>query len=388
MLLWRAKLFKGNSVKILFCTPAPLTKSLGAAKVVVELAEEMQQLGWECDLVSIKDMAEESGLSLSESLRGYLQEHADKYDVVDYDHEYLPYPRREFSEKPLFVARSVLLAHHLETIPIPIGTGLRSQVGQLLKGPARRKARQERIRRAQATVAAADLVNVSNHEDKAELVRRGIPADKIAVIPYGISRTRRPLFDRISSAVPPQPVVAFVGTFDYRKGAREFPQIVSQIAAAVPNVCFKLLGTKGMFQTEAEVRARFPQRLQKHLEVTPTYKPEELPQELSDCSVGIFPSYVEGMPFGILEMLAASVPVIAYDSPGSPMMLTPEYLVASGNANAMAVKAIALLNDERRLSEARGWAKQQSQQFSWAEIAQRTNEAYHAYFQRKRNARS
>ena len=92
-------------MRILFCTPAPLTKSLGAAKVVVELAEEMRELGWECDLVSIRDLADQSGLSMCKSLRGYLLEHAANYDVVDYDHEYLPYPRSEFSPQPLFVAR-------------------------------------------------------------------------------------------------------------------------------------------------------------------------------------------------------------------------------------------------------------------------------------------
>ena len=52
-------------MRILFCTPAPLMKSLGAAKVVVELAEEMQELGWDCDLVSIRDLADQRRLSMS-----------------------------------------------------------------------------------------------------------------------------------------------------------------------------------------------------------------------------------------------------------------------------------------------------------------------------------
>ena len=199
--------------KILFCTPAPLTKSLGAAKVVVELAEEMQLLGWDCTLVCPADLAAPGDptpmKSFAANLRPYLKEHAGEYDVVDFDHEYLPYSRSEFSARPLFVARSVLLVHHLETIPIPTGQGVKRKLGTLLKGRARLRVQQERICRAQTAVEQADLVNVSNDDDKAELMRRGISGDKIVVIPYGISRSRRPLFNAVSTALPAQPVIAF-----------------------------------------------------------------------------------------------------------------------------------------------------------------------------------
>ena len=370
-------------MRILFCTPAPLTKSLGAAKVVVELAEEMRELGWECDLVSIKELADQSGQSMSESLRHYLQEHADEYDVVDYDHEYLPYARSKFSPRPLFVARSVLLVHHLETIPIPTGRGFRSTLGTLVKGRARKIARQERVQRAQKTVAEADLVNVSNHEDKTELIRRGIAPDKIVVIPYGISRARRPLFDQVSSAPPPAPVVAFVGTFDYRKGAREFPQIAQAIVDAIPNARFRLLGAKGLYKTEAEILGRFPRSLTPKIEVVLNFRPEELPGLLSSCSVGIFPSYMEGMPFGVLEMLAASVPVIAYDAPGPPMLLPAEYLVPRGDVQAMSGKIVSLLGDIGYLLAVRRWAQERSKEYEWAAIAATSSETYQGCIKRQ-----
>ena len=363
-------------MRILFCTPVPLTKSLGAAKVVVELAEEMRELGWECDLVSIRDLADQSGLSMCKSLRGYLLEHAANYDVVDYDHEYLPYPRSEFSPQPLFVARSVLLAHHLETIPIPTGRGVKAQLGVLLKGRSRAQARRERVCRAQVTVEQADLVNVSNDDDKAELMRRGIPAEKIVVVSYGISRVRRLLFDQVSSAPPSSPVVAFVGTFDYRKGAREFPQIVQAIVDAVPSVRFRLLGAKGLYKTEREVLRHFSPRMATKMEVVLKFQPEELPQLLSACSVGVFPSYIEGMPFGVLEMLAASVPVIAYDAPGPPMLLPVEHLVPRGDARAMSKKIVALLEDSLGLAAARCSAKRMSRQFDWTRAAQETHNVY------------
>ena len=38
-------------------------------------------------------------------------------------------------------------------------------------------------------------------------------------------------------------------------------------------------------------------------------------------SAGAFPSHCEGFPFGVLEMLAAGLPVVAYRAPGAPMMI-------------------------------------------------------------------
>ncbi len=362
--------------RILFCTPASLTKRLGAAKVVLELAEEMQRLGWECHLVSLQELAAASGLSAWESLRGFLINHAHEYDVVDYDHEFLPYPRSEFCRQTLFAARSVLLAHHLETIPLPTGHGLKARAGEIVKGSHRQKERQDRICRAQATLEAADLINVSNYDDRNLLVQRGIPAGKIVVLPYGISRSRRPLFDAVSSDPPALPVVAFVGTFDYRKGASEFPDIVQAVAQTIPEVRFKFLGAQGLYQTASGILSCFPRRLHRHLDVTLTYEPEALPNLLASCSLGLFPSYMEGFPFGVLEMQAASLPVIAYDAPGAPMMLPPGHLTARGDWQGLSDKVIRLLQDKSRLAGKRAEAKLRSREFEWKTIAERTQDIY------------
>ena len=73
----------------------------------------------------------------------------------------------------------------------------------------------------------------------------------------------------------------------------------------------------------------FPKKLRGYIEVIPQFHPDELPILLSSCSLGIFPSYLEGFAFGVLEMLAAALPVIAYDTPGAPMMVPEQYLVPS-----------------------------------------------------------
>lgn len=376
-------------MRILFCSPAPLSKALGGPKVVVELAEGLRALGWDCELRGRCDLTEDlkqstiSDDAYTQHLYHYLRAHCGEYDVVDYDHNYLPYARSEFAPQTLFVARSVLLAHHFDAIPIPIGHKLKSRTRHLLYGARERRASVERTQRAHRTIQEADLVNVCNEDDKTILIESGIAENKIVVVPFGISESRRQLFDAVSSLPPEQPLIAFVGTFDYRKGAREFPAIVQAIVRAVPEACFRLLGTGGMFPTAAAVLAHFPRNLRQKIEVIPKFRPEELPRLLSSCAVGIFPSHIEGMPFGVLEMMAASVPVIAYDAPGPPMMLPPENLVPRGDTVAMSVKVVDLLTNAIELRSMRVWARQQSQKFCWAEVAQRTNEIYRECWQKK-----
>jgi len=362
------------------------------SKVLLELAEELQKLGWLCKVLSPTDISpdivryskEKYQQYYAESLRNYLHKYASDYDIIEYEHLYLPYPISEVSQATLFVARSVLLVHHQETIPIPTPNNWRGKMGKLIKGASRKAQIQSWISSATTTVKEADLVNVSNDDDKTELIRRGIPAEKIVVIPFGISRSRRPLFDAVSSVPPAQPTVAFIGTFDSRKGANDLPRIVQYISEALPDVKFRLLGAS--YKTEKEVMSHFNinKKLIHKIQVIPKFHSEELPQLLASCSVGIFPSYLEGFGFGVLEMLAASLPVIAYNAPGPPMMLPPEYLVPRGDIKGMSDKVITLLQDREKLTAARIWAKQRSQQFSWQRVAQITSETYLRFLEFKR----
>lgn len=375
-------------MKILFCSQTYLSKTLGGSKVVMELAEEFERLGWKSDVISPADFVPTHGQNIYSAypanLRQHLRAHAHEFDVVDYDHLYLPYPRAEFPQDTLFVARSVLLVHQLENIRIPKGRDIRSAARTLVKGGREGRKLKAMLRQARITVAEADLVNVSNTYDKAELVKHGIPESKVVVIPFGIDRYRRTLFDAISSEPPEQPTVGFVGTFDNRKGATDLPRIVRDLAKEVTDVRFRFLGTG---RSEGAVRDAFDKGLRERIDVIPEYAAHELPGLLADCSVGVFPSYVEGFGLGVLEMLAASIPVVAYDSPGPPMMLPSEYLVEAGDLHGLAKKAIGLLRDRFELARARKWAKERSREFCSDGIAKQTLGIYRDRLERKRTQR-
>ena len=84
------------------------------------------------------------------------------------------------------------------------------------------------------------------------------------------------------------------------------------------------------------MRRYFPRRLWPRLEIYPRYDPNELPALLAGVSIGVFPSRVESFGYGVLEMLASSIPVIAFDAPGPNVMLTPEFLVPLGDTTTLA----------------------------------------------------
>jgi len=184
------------------------------------------------------------------------------------------------------------------------------------------------------------------------------------------------MFDRACDPSPPGGVarVAFVGTFDYRKGARDFGKLAAAICADAAEL--RLVGTAGLFPTAADVLRFFPRGVRPKVQVVPRFDPDGLPDLLADCSVGVFPSYYEGFGFGVLEMLAAAIPVIAYDAPGPPMMLPREWLVPRGDVGAMSTKIIELLHRRECLARARVRARELAQPFEWIDIARRTVRAY------------
>jgi glycosyltransferase involved in cell wall biosynthesis len=366
--------------RILFCCPTPVTPTLGASKVYIEAAEAFRRVRWEADLVGPEEVAGRPVADLVADqpayLREYLRGRAAGYDVVEYEHHALPFPRAEFPAGPLFVARSVLLAHPHAEVRFPPVPTLRGRLGWLLRG--RREAARWRqvVRQADDTLRGADLINVSNTRDAALLRRHGHPEGKIVVRPFGLFPTRLAAFEPDPDAVPDPPAVAFVGTFDPRKGMAEFPRIVAGIVGTFPAATFRLIGTAGLVPTADGVLRFFPRAVRPNVRVVPWFDPAELPGLLAGCSLGVFPSHLEGFPFGVLEMLAAGLPVVAYNVPGPPMMLPAEYLVPRGDGAALARTAVELLRDPGRLRAARQWARARAAEFDWERVAADTAALY------------
>lgn len=365
--------------RILFCCPTPLTATLGASKVYLDAAEGFRRAGWESVVVGPEEVAggpPGDVFTQPTRLRDYLRRHATEFDVVEFDHHHFPFSRDDVPGGPLLVARSILLAHAVASIRIPPRPGLRPRVGWLMNRWWDRRRVRRVVEQANLTLAAADLVNVCNEIERDMLVRHGHSVDKICVFPYGLFPERLAAFQSDPCVLPDPPVVGFVGTFDPRKGMCEFPGLVDRLARTIPGLTFRLLGTAGLVPDADGVLREFPRRLRPLIDVRPRYLPEELPGLLAGVSVGVFPSRIESFGYGVLEMLAAGVPVIAYDAPGPHVMLPQEFRVGVGDVPGMAEKLIGLLSNPGRLRSARRWARSRAEEFRWDEIAARTADTY------------
>ena len=372
-------------MKILFISPQIISKSMGISRVLIELQNALKSKNLIVDLLGPKEL----GLSgtnynsyadiihFQQTLHNYLLKNAKNYDVVDYDHEYLPFERKIFHSTTLFVARTVLLIQHLEHIKIPQPFTLRSYLGRITKGYQRQKLKSFRINSAKKTVFNADLINVPNYEDQKLLIDQGIPESKISVIPFGFSPERILDFSSTNQQLPQTPpTIAFLGTFDYRKGALSIPKVFKNVHSFLPNSRLKLLGCKGMKSSPKEILKFFHKKLHPNIEIIMHFKRDEIGKLLQDCHLGIFPTYMEGFCFGIAEMMMAHIPVITYNSPGSSILVKKSLIVDQNDINSMSTIIKKLLTNPEILLQERKDARIKAESFTWKKIADLTINAY------------
>lgn len=364
-------------------TAGPLTATLGAVKNRLELSAALKPLGWECTLYGFKELGlpqEGNSHEYRLRLRDFLVEHADKFDVVLYEYDSLPFDRKLFSDTTLLVARPALLDYHLDTIKIPTPPLIvfRSRVKRLLTYSKRKRAETEKANNIEMSLVNTDLVQVQNTMD-AKVVRARFPGKKVVIIPNGLSKERFAALGAPLSQSPiteREPVIAFVGTFDYRKGAVDMRKLFPEILKSVPSARFKLIGTKALFQSAGQVLNFLPSSIRARVEVIERFKPEALPELLKDCQAGIFPSYWESFGFGALEMMAAGLPVVAYRAPGPCDFIPQGLLVEPGDVGHFQQLVVDLLTDKIMLLQHSENALTIAASYDWKQIASKADQVY------------
>ncbi|WP_028295712.1 glycosyltransferase family 4 protein [Olivibacter sitiensis] len=364
-------------MKIALIAPGIVSLRFGATKNRIELAASLKKYGWETDVMGNLEIGLEQPRVNREiyrqALKNFLIKHAHLYDVVLYEYDTLPFDRSLFSRETLFVARPALLSYHLDNIKIPLN--FRAKLNKIVR--RQDKVRQDNYKNIEKTLMNCDLIQVQNHMDKDLLVKKGYDGRNIVVVPNGITEERFSHFTDASVLnVAKEDKIAFVGTFDFRKGAMDFPYVLKYLLSRKEGIKMKLLGTKGLLKTEKEVLNFFPKKFHSFLEVVPSFEPNNLPNLLADCKVGVFPSYVESFGFGALEMMAAGLPVVGYNSPGPCDFLLEDLKVPIGNRKELAKKLHLLLDDEDYLAEKRRELSLITRNYHWDVIAEQASKNY------------
>lgn len=320
----------------------------------------------------------------------YIRRHAAEFDVVDAISGYLPQQKQELDFNGLLVARSVGLYFHYRdfdrgaSTPDPPVQTLRNRLRQWLLMPPQPT---EAAHRAQ--FAHADLVNLINRDEAAYARDNlGLPAQKVMWQPAGISAQRLEDF-RVHAGEPSARLAAkqivFVGTWDARKGCREWPAIIRRVRAEESDARFLFLGTGA---PEESVHAALDPADRESVEVRPYFHANELPALLAGVTVGAFPSHIEGFGLAVLEKLAAGLPTVAWDVPGPREMLGADadgilecggggWLTPCGEPEPFAGRLVETLRlspgDYQHLSEQ---CRTRAHAFNWDSIAAATAEAY------------
>ncbi|MEY2530933.1 MAG: hypothetical protein QOI96_1018, partial [Verrucomicrobiota bacterium] len=281
---------------------------LGAVRVYMDLADEWRAAGHVVEHYSLSnafpgEVDSSAGFATRQVLfaskaKAFIKKNAARFDVIDAHIGALSASKEELKFNGLLVARSVglyLLYERFEKSAHQRWPG-RSRgkfLGRILYTLTRRWL----LRASDLAVRHADLINVPN-EDEANYLRREIGTTRpIIVKPYGLTDERcRTLRDAASPSLDrlARRKISFVGMWGARKGAHDWSRIIRRIRQRIPDARFSFLGT--MVDAPAILRD-LALESPDGIELISDYSPADLPRLLSDCAVGIFPSYVEG--FGL-----------------------------------------------------------------------------------------
>lgn len=365
-------------LRLLFLTQCPPSLELGGSKSQLELAVALEPLGWHCRVVG----PDASGIAApAELLR-------QPWDVVDWDIQ-LAVPRAALPPGTLSLARIPFLNLHLRggQLPWPLGRWRwRRRAQHLLRRWRGGRSEIQELADAQARVrqalSQADAINTWNSADTRLLIEQeGVAAARLIEMPPGLTRLRLHALAALPRPLPKAPglgpVIVVLASFDFRKGCLYLPRILDRLQRQHPYIKLRLLGTNGLFRSEASVRCFFSGNQQAALEVVPHFLAADLPRWLADADAGLFPSYLEGFGIAVIEQLAAGLPVFAYDVPGPCDSLPPDWRVPAGHWWALADRVSTFLSQpthiHRHIAEQ---ARQRARLYSWTPLAQQWDHTY------------
>ncbi len=378
-------------LRILAIVNLPWDSRLGASRVWIELTKEWVQAGHTVEKFCLTDAYPQparsrAGSALRQVLfprkaAAYVRENADRFDVIDCLVGVLPFSKRSLRFRGLLVSRSVGLYRLYNQFLQEARTRWPDQpkgrwFGRIFHHFIERWA----WRDAEKSIRTCDLLNLPNEDERVALARDPtVPAPAI-VQPYGLSDL---FLAALAGAAAPaaerlaRQKICFIGMWGPRKGSRDWPKIMATIGQRHPAAEFLFLGT--MFD-ESVVRAELGPTEAQRLTCRPTFAGSELPALLADCTLALFPSYIEGFGLAVIEQLGAGLPTIAYDVSGPRQILhaqRADFLTPAGETGAMAARAAQILAlgvpEYEKLSAA---CAAIAREFRWSDIARHTIEEY------------
>jgi glycosyltransferase involved in cell wall biosynthesis len=319
-------------MRVLMVNHVPFDAFLGASRPQLEIARRLVAAGHTVDKYSVNDAFPK----LRRTRLGHLVRRpfsavavpaikrlAASYDIIDANHGDLPVSKHALGFGGRLIVRS---------------NGLRPLYRQFVWESQARwpDAKGHVVRRlidhARAPLEDRAIAQSLRHADSVIVTNR-VEADYIEnwvhikqpvnVIPLGVG------CDYLEATAPVPgahrerlkvPSVVVIGTWDVRKGSRDWPALISGLATAIPGIRISFLGTG---KPRQEVLRELGPAGTARIDVQARFSSEALPGLLREGTAGALPSYLDSFGLGVLETLAAGIPCVAYDSPGPRETLGP-----------------------------------------------------------------
>ncbi len=191
---------------------------------------------------------------------------------------------------------------------------------------------------------------------RTDLINRGIPDNKIAIVPNGINpeafhATKSDLAVASALGVDGKKIVGFIGSFNRYEDLDLLVRAIARIVAIRSDVVLLLVGGGEM---EQELRNQIAQaNLQNHVILTGRIPQEKIPGIYSLIDVLVYPRYSVRLtelvtPLKPLESMAMGKPIIASDIGGHRELIQDGYtglLFKSGDVSALTRSIIGVLDD-------------------------------------------
>jgi glycosyltransferase involved in cell wall biosynthesis len=217
---------------------------------------------------------------------------------------------------------------------------------------------------------------------KACLIQEGMRDSRIHVIYNGVRTDRfrpdapgrRPLVGKTDAAV-----VLFTGRPTLFKGTNVLLEAMPLVWNAVPHAYFAFAGgSEGEFYALLEHR---PLKMDQ-IVLLGRLGYAELPGVYASADVAVHPTFVDNVPFSILETMASGVPTVASSVGGIPEVMShgeSGLLVPAGSPQALADALISLLQDpDLRRKIGRAARARVAERYTWDRTARETMRIYQA----------
>jgi glycosyltransferase involved in cell wall biosynthesis len=230
---------------------------------------------------------------------------------------------------------------------------------------------------------AKKVLTVSNFSADDIADRYGLPRERIAVIPNGVSDEFRPVRDpaafdalRRRIGLPDAPYILFVGGADPRKNHRALVRAFAKRAQELKEYRLVLVGdtvhrfgdmARTVAQCGLESRTVCPGRL----------PIEDIRHLYSHADLFVFPSRYEGFGMPVLEAMACGAPVITSNCTALPEVAgDAAVLVNPDDEEELGERLVHVLGNPALRESLRAKGFDRARQFTWERAARQTVEVY------------